>query len=209
MFVANGRRELMTAGTTVTPFLALGDGKRAIDDAELEQHLERVADSLVEDGAKRILLVPPDHTRLYSRGGPIAVHLDRALRKRGAEVSIMPALGTHRPLTAEQCRLLFHDAIGVERLLEHRWRDGLATPGELAPEEVSAAAGRDLELSLPLMVNSALVDGRFDLVIAVGQVVPHEVAGFGGYTKHVCIGLGGRETIHRRSTAPCKPPGMP
>jgi nickel-dependent lactate racemase len=26
-------------------------------------------------------------------------------------------------------------------------------------------------------------------------VVPHEVAGFGGYTKHVSIGLGGPETI--------------
>lgn len=179
------------------PLLAFGRGDREIDDAELEQHLERVADSIVADGAKRVLLVPPDHTRLYSRGGQITVHLDRALRSRGVQVDVMPALGTHRPLTASQCRLLFGDAIGTERVLEHRWRDGVTTVGEISADEVSAVAGRELELSLPLTVNSALVNGHYDLVVAAGQVVPHEVAGFGGYTKHVCIGLGGRETIHR------------
>jgi nickel-dependent lactate racemase len=179
------------------PLLAVGSGDREIDDAELEQHLDRIADSIVSDGVKRVLLVPPDHTRLYSRGGQITVHLDRALRSRGIEVDVMPALGTHRPLTASQCRLLFGDAIGVERVLEHRWRDGVSTVGEIPADEVSAIAERDLELSLPLTVNSTLVSGRYNLVVAAGQVVPHEVAGFGGYTKHVCIGLGGRETIHR------------
>jgi nickel-dependent lactate racemase len=50
---------------------------------------------------------------------------------------------------------------------------------------------------LPFAVNRALVDDSYDLVVSVGQIVPHEVAGFGGYTKHVSIGLGGPETIQR------------
>jgi nickel-dependent lactate racemase len=50
-------------------------------------------------------------------------------------------------------------------------------------------------------VNAALVSGRYDLVVAAGQIVPHEVAGFGGYTKHLLIGLGGRDLIHRTHLA--------
>lgn len=179
------------------PLLAVGGAEREIDDGELGAQLERLAEQIVADGAKRVLLVPPDHTRLYSRGGAITVHLDRELRRRGTEVDVMPALGTHRRLTPGQCRLLFGDAIGVDRVLEHRWREDVTRVGEISADEVSAVAGLDLGLSLPLTVNSTLVDGRYDLVVAAGQVVPHEVAGFGGYTKHVCIGLGGRETIHR------------
>ncbi len=180
------------------PLLAVGGGgDHELDDSALERHLDGVADSVLADAPKRVLIVPPDHTRLYSRGGQITVQLDRALRRRGTQVDIMPALGTHKRLTAAQCRLLFGDAIGVERVLAHSWRDDLTTVGEISAEEVSATAGRELGFSLPLVVNSRLVNGHYDLVVAAGQVVPHEVAGFGGYTKHVCIGLGGRDTIHR------------
>ena len=58
-------------------------------------------------------------------------------------------------------------------------------------------SGALLGLRLPFAVNRALVDASYDLVVSVGQIVPHEVAGFGGYTKHISIGLGGSETIQR------------
>ncbi len=109
----------------------------------------------------------------------------------------MPALGTHRPLGPAESRLMFGDALTADRLLVHRWRDDVETIGEIAAEEVDALAGRPIGLPLPFTVNRALVGGGYDLVVSVGQVVPHEVAGYGGYTKHLCIGLGGRETIQR------------
>lgn len=168
-----------------------------ITGAELARRLDAVAESIVAGGARRVLIVPPDHTRLHARGGEISAHLDRALRSEGLHVDVMPALGTHRAVGTSEARLLFGDAIGAERLLEHRWRDGVTTIGELAADEVDAIAGFPVGLPLPLVVNATLVEGDYDLVVAAGQVVPHEVAGFGGYTKHVCIGLGGRETIHR------------
>ena len=92
---------------------------------------------------------------------------------------------------------MFGDAIDPACLLHHRWRDDVTTLGELPADEVDEIVGRSLGLSLPFAVNSALVDGSYDLVVSVGQVVPHEVAGFGGYTKHVSIGLGGPDTIQR------------
>ena len=82
-------------------------------------------------------------------------------------------------------------------MLHHRWRDDVTTVGELPADEVDEVVGLPLGLALPFAVNRALVDGSYDLVVSVGQVVPHEVAGFGGYTKHVSIGLGGAETIQR------------
>jgi nickel-dependent lactate racemase len=92
---------------------------------------------------------------------------------------------------------MFGDAIDPARLLHHRWRDDVTTIGELPADEVDEIVGHSLGLSLPFAVNRALVDDSYDLVVSVGQVVPHEVAGFGGYTKHVSIGLGGPETIQR------------
>lgn len=174
-----------------------GGRNHEISSDELRSHLESLAASLVADGMRRLLLVPPDHTRLHSRGGEIAAQLDGLLRAEGVHVDVMPALGTHRPLGTKECELLFGDAITADRLIEHRWRDGVTTIGEISADEVDAVVRMPLGLSLPVAVNSLLVENRYDAVVAIGQVVPHEVAGFGGYTKHVLVGLGGRETIHR------------
>jgi nickel-dependent lactate racemase len=187
----------MRSAVSRGPLLAAGGRDHEITGPELVRHLDRVAETIVADGARRVLLVPPDHTRLHSRGGEIAARLDRTLRSEGLHVDVLPALGTHRPLGPAECRLLFGEDIGVDRLLVHSWRDGLTTIGEIPADEVDAIAGFPLGLSLPVTVDSALVEGGYDLVVATGQVVPHEVAGFGSFTKHLCIGLGGRETIHR------------
>ena len=156
-----------------------------------------VAGEVIGTGARSVLLVPPDQTRLHSRAGEIVAQLARLLEGDVERVDVMPALGTHHPLGPAECRLMFGDAIDPARLLHHRWRDDVRTLGELPADEVDEIVGRSLGLSLPFAVNSALVDGSYDLVVSVGQVVPHEVAGFGGYTKHVSIGLGGPETIQR------------
>ena len=177
--------------------LAAGGRDHEIAGPELRAHLDAIASSLLGEGVRRVLLVPPDHTRLHSRGGEIAAYLDTVLRAEGVHVDVMPALGTHRPLGELECRLLFGDAITPDRLIEHRWRDGVETIGEISAEEVDSVVGTPLGLSLPVTVSSVLLDGGYDVVVAIGQVVPHEVAGFGGYTKHVLVGLGGRDTIHR------------
>ena len=81
-------------------------------------------------------------------------------------------------------------------LLVHDWRHGLKVLGEIGGDEVSVVtAGRYAE-PIPVAVDSQLFDG-WDLVISIGQVVPHEVIGMANFTKNVVIGLGGAPTIHR------------
>jgi nickel-dependent lactate racemase len=156
-----------------------------------------LADRIAATGARSVLLVPPDQTRLNSGAGPIVAELFTELDGELERVDVMPALGTHRPLGPTESQLMFGDAIDPARLLHHRWRDDVTPIGELPEDEVDARLDTPLGLSLPFAVNTALVDGSYDLVVSVGQVVPHEVAGFGGYTKHLTIGLGGPDTIQR------------
>lgn len=179
-----------------SPLLAVGGEAAELSPDELAAFVRVLADRVVATGARSVLLVPPDHTRLHSRAGDIVAQLVTLLDPELETVDVMPALGTHRPLGPVEARLLFGDAIDASRLLLHRWRDDVETIGELSADEVDEAAGRPIGLTLPFTVNRALL-GDYDLVVSVGQVVPHEVAGFGGYTKHLCIGLGGGETIQR------------
>jgi len=164
---------------------------------ELTSAVDELLRAVAGTGARRVLLVPPDQTRLHSRAGDIVARLHPLLEPELEQLDVMPALGTHKPLGPEECRLMFGDAIEASKLLHHRWRDDVVTIGELPADEVDEVAGFELGLSLPFAVNRALVDDTYDLVVAVGQIVPHEVAGFGGYTKHITIGLGGTETIQR------------
>ena len=45
-------------------------------------------------------------------------------------------------------------------------------------------------------VNHYIVDQSFDLILSIGQVVPHEVTGMSNYTKNILVGLGGRRIIN-------------
>jgi nickel-dependent lactate racemase len=185
------------ATTPGRPLVALGSSTADISQDELAAFVLDLVGEIVSTGARRVLLVPPDQTRLHSRAGEIVAQLAVLLEQQVERVDVMPALGTHRPLGPDESRLMFGEAIDPARLLHHRWREDVTTIGELAADEVDEVVGRSLGLSLPFAVNRALVDDSYDLIVSVGQVVPHEVAGFGGYTKHVTIGLGGPETIQR------------
>ena len=42
-----------------------------------------------------------------------------------------------------------------------------------------------------------LVEGKFDLILSIGQVVPHEVIGMANYNKNIFVGTGGAEGINK------------
>ncbi|MBA3841428.1 MAG: DUF2088 domain-containing protein [Actinobacteria bacterium] len=183
--------------TTARPLFAVGGSTAELSQVDIAAFSRDLASEIGRIGARRVLLVPPDQTRLHSRAGEIVALLFALLDGDVERLDVMPALGTHQALGPTECRMLFGDVIDPSRVLHHRWRDDVTTLGELSADEVDAVVGRSLGLALPFAVNGALVDDSYDLVVSVGQVVPHEVAGFGGYTKHVSIGLGGPETIQR------------
>jgi len=54
-------------------------------------------------------------------------------------------------------------------------------------------------LNTPILVelNKRLVDGTYDRIISIGQVVPHEVAGMANYSKNLLVGCGGPDIINQ------------
>ncbi len=173
-----------------------GAADRVITRAEKEAHLRAFIDGLGY-APKRILLLPPDITRFYSEAGSITAYLHAYLKGRGAVVHVMPALGTHTPMTEPQIRSMFGPDIPLADFLVHDWRNGVKKVGTLPATFIRELSGGQLDYAVDVEIDKAVTDGGYDLILSIGQIVPHEVVGMANYTKNVCIGVGGKDIINR------------
>lgn len=142
---------------------------------------------------KRVLLLPPDITRMHSGAGQLTEMLYKAFAAE-AEVYVIPTLGQHVPHTPEENQRMF-GSIPEERILKHDWRNDCVQIGEISGEEAAAACGGVADWPLPITLNRTLMEGKWDLIINVGHVVPHEVLGFANHNKNYFIGVGGKDLI--------------
>ena len=145
------------------------------------------------DGA-RVLLLPPDYTRLYSGAGAITRILYELLSPR-CSVDVMPALGTHEPMTEQECRAFFGPDVPYEKLLVHRWREDVVKLGEVPASFVREVSEGLVDQPVDVEVNRRLTEG-YDRIYSIGQVVPHEVVGMANYSKNIFVGCGGASMIN-------------
>src|SRR5215470_11819920 len=78
---------------------------------------------------KRVLLLPPDITRMHSGAGRLTEMLYNLLCDE-AEVHVIPTLGQHVPHTKEENGTMFGQ-IPNERIHAHDWRNGCVEIGEI------------------------------------------------------------------------------
>ncbi len=169
-------------------------------DSISREALTAVLDQAVAEARKRIcgtprrvLLLPPDITRMHSGAGWITeVFYERF--KAEADVHVIPTLGQHEPHTREQNRQMF-GAIPHERIHPHDWRGGVVRVGEIPADYVREISGGVADWAIPVDLNRMLMEEKWDLIINIGHVVPHEVLGFANHNKNYFIGLGGKDTI--------------
>lgn len=161
-----------------------------------EEELFKLLDSGIKKLGERknVMIIPPDITRLHSYAGEITQVLYNILEDTVKDV--MPALGTHRPMTRAEIMAMFGD-VPVELFRVHDWRNDVSTIGEIQGDFIHEVSEGKLNYSWPGQVNKMLLDGKHDLILSVGQVVPHEVAGMAGYNKNILVGTGGHEAIHK------------
>ncbi len=154
-----------------------------------------IAEALKRLGPRRrVAIVPPDITRRHSWAGRITELAWEHYRERVAD--ILPALGTHAPMTGPELSAMFGRVPhGLFRV--HRWREDVETLGRIPAERVRELSEGRVEYDWPAQMNRLLVHGGHDLILCVGQVVPHEVAGMAGQSKTLFVGTGGREAIDR------------
>lgn len=143
---------------------------------------------------QKVLAIPPDITRFYSRAGLLTQF---AWQYYGDTMTdILPALGTHFAMTGEEIERMFGD-VPADLFRVHDWRNDLATLGQVPAEFVRDVSDGKLDFSWPAQVNTLLTDSDFDLILSIGQVVPHEVIGMANYNKNIFVGTGGAEGINK------------
>lgn len=173
-------------------YYARGSKNDSISADEVRAILKEVFDGMGKKN--RVLALPPDFTRLNSYAGEIT---EMVYDYYGDTLTdIMPALGTHTPMTEEQMDVMFghvpHDLFRV-----HDWRNDVVTVGQVPAEYVNEVSEGRLNYTWPAQVNKLLLDPSFDLILSIGQVVPHEVIGMANYTKNIFVGVGGSEGINQ------------
>ena len=171
---------------------AAGSPTLELTPEDLKQALFQVLDGLRD--RHKVMAVPPDITRYHSRAGMLT---RLAYEYYGARLArILPATGTHSAMDKSEIDLMY-GAIPRDRFAVHDFRNGVATLGEVPASFVREQSEGRLEFSWPVQMNRLLVEGGFDLILSIGQVVPHEVAGMANYNKNLLIGAGGAESINR------------
>jgi nickel-dependent lactate racemase len=158
----------------------------------LRDALSRALDRLGD--RRKVLAVPPDGSRFDSRAGELTRY---AYQYYGDRMGcVLPALGTHLPMTPAALTRMFGD-IPQSLFAVHNWRKDVVTLGELPASFIQEQSGGLLDYTWPAQVNRMIPQGGFDLVLSIGQVVPHEVIGMANYNKNMLIGTGGPLSIHR------------
>lgn len=163
-----------------------------VTDEELKSALKKAIEGR---NIKKILLLPPDYTRMYSGAGKIT-NIYYNMLKDTAQVDIMPALGTHDPMTKEECVAFFGEDVPFENILVHNWRTDVVKLGEVPAEYVSEVSEGLVNSKIDVEVNKRIIDKSYDLIISIGQVVPHEVVGMANYSKNIFVGCGGSSMIN-------------
>jgi len=142
---------------------------------------------------KRVLLLPPDITRMHSGAGCMTEIIYQIL-SRDADVHVIPTLGQHEPHSREQNARMF-GSVPHERIHPHHWIHTVTRLGEVPADFVQEVTHDAADWPIPIELNSMLMNEPWDLVINIGHVVPHEVLGFANHNKNYFIGLAGKATI--------------
>ncbi len=171
-------------------FYARGSESEVLSQQDVREALCGVFASL--GSKRRVLAIPPDITRLNSLGGEITGIVNDYYGDTLTD--ILPALGTHSPMTEPQLDVMF-PGVPHCKFRVHDWRGGVEDVGEIPADYIKEISGGKVCYPIRAQVNRLLLDPGFDLILSIGQVVPHEVVGMANYTKNIFVGVGGSDFI--------------
>ncbi len=172
-------------------YLDKGSHNTIISSHELKKLIFQSLDKMGE--RKRVLIIPPDITRIHSKAGEITKYIYQYYGKNLKH--ILPALGTHSPMNKKQLEYMFPD-VPIGLFLVHDWRNDTIQIGKVPSEYVKDVSNGLADFDWPVQVNKKIIYGDYDLIISVGQVVPHEVIGMANYNKNIFVGTGGVDSIN-------------
>ena len=166
-----------------------------LSNEELEAAVER---TLKEAGGplRRVLIIPPDFTRFHSNGGFLTNRCYHILEKMGCRTDILPALGTHAAMSREQFSAMYGD-IPYERMIVHDWRRDVEYLGDVPADYMEEITEGIWTEPVRAEINRRVLEPGYDLILSVGQVVPHEIVGMANHAKNLFVGVGGSDMINQ------------
>jgi len=173
-------------------YFGQGAPAKAFGRDEIKKTLFEIFDRL--GTRKKVLAIPPDFTRFHSRAGELTQYAYEYYGERLTD--ILPALGTHFKMTDAEIEKMFP---GVPKSLfrEHKWRDDVVQLGVVPGSFIKEVSEAAVDYPIPIQVNRLLMEGGYDLILSLGQVVPHEVIGMANYNKNIFVGVGGSDCINK------------
>jgi nickel-dependent lactate racemase len=173
-------------------FFEKGSPDTSLSDADLKAGLFEALNKIGQKN--KVLAIPPDYTRLPSKAGVLTAFAYQYYNNLLTD--ILPALGTHSPMTEQQIEHMF-PGVPANLFRIHDWRNDVVTLGEVPASFIEEVSEGKVNFTWPAQVNKLLVEGDFDLMLSLGQVVPHEVVGMANYNKNIFVGTGGSEGINK------------
>ena len=141
----------------------------------------------IASGKKKVAILVSDYTRAV----PVRILLPfliEELHQAGiheSQIKIIVASGVHRP-TTEQEKL---------QIIGEEWMRKLTIVDHNATNPDMLAFLGKTKRGTPIWINKLVLES--DLRIALGQIEPHEFAGFTGGRKSILPGISGEETIQK------------
>lgn len=169
-----------------------GNTSLELSSADLRQGVFEALEKV--GNVNKVLALPPDFTRFHSMAGDLTRYV---WEYYGTKLSdILPALGTHSAMTDQELTKMF-GTVPKNLFRVHNWRKDITTLGDVPAEYVYHVSEGRVNYTWPAQVNKMLVTGGHDLILSIGQVVPHEVIGMANHNKNILVGTGGVEGINK------------
>jgi nickel-dependent lactate racemase len=144
-----------------------------------------LSDSL--QAGSRVLILVDDNTRITPTHLILPLVIDQLFTAgiAQADIKLLVASGTHRPMTEAEKERKYGAAIVRDfPVIDHNWRDR-----EQLTQLPTTCQGTEI------YVNKLVLEA--DFVLGIGHIVPHRVAGFSGGCKIVQPGICGPINHHR------------
>jgi nickel-dependent lactate racemase len=171
----------------------IGGPDQTLDEAAIRHF---VADRLGTAGldGRTVCVIVPDATRSCPLPLLLSV-VHQTLAGRAAAVTVLIALGTHAPMTAEQLTAHLGGPYPGFTVRNHEWwrPEELVSIGTIGAERVGELSEGRLHQPVEVVLNRAVVE--HDVCLVIGPVFPHEVVGFSGGNKYFFPGVAGQEII--------------
>lgn len=162
---------------------------------EIDKFLFELSEKLKK--YNNILIIPPDITRKHSGVGNITSKLYKMIKDHIRNIDIMPALGTHDEMKEHDLLDMFGNEIPLDKFIVHKWREDTVKAGEISESLIRELSDDKMTDPIPVRINKIIFDDQYDLILSIGQVIPHGVVGMANYTKNIVIGCGGDEIINK------------